>query len=71
MQLILTLVCALDSCCGRLQSALKAAGAESITVAEAQGMIDAVDVDGNGKIELNELANVLTKGTLFDGVVKP
>lgn len=54
----------------RLQSTLAAAGADSITVAEAQDLIDQVDKDGNGKIELNELANVLTKGTLFDGVVK-
>lgn len=53
-----------------LADALKEAGATSLTVEEAAAIIKQADKNGNGTIELNELTSVLTKGTLFDGVIK-
>ena len=53
-----------------LKAALIEAGATSVTTEEATGIIREADKDGNGKIEMGELATVLTKGTLFEGVIK-
>ena len=53
-----------------LQAALKEAGATSVTTEEAAAIIQEADKNGNGTIEMGELAAVLTKGTLFEGVIK-
>ena len=53
-----------------LQAALIEAGAASVTTEEATAIIAEADKNGNGTIEMGELATVLTKGTLFEGVVK-
>ena len=53
-----------------LKAALIEAGATAVTTEEATAIIRAADKDGNGTIEMGELATVLTKGTLFEGVIK-
>ena len=52
-----------------LQAALAEAGA-IVTPGHAKTLLEEADKDKSGTIESNELLKVLTKGTLFDGVLK-
>ena len=53
-----------------LHAALVQAGATSVSLADAEVILKEADKNKNGTIEKNELLTVLTKGTIFDGVLK-